>query len=128
MARASEEAEEEVDAGNPAPEDDVQMGFFEHIGELRKRLIRAMWGLIPGLAGAWLYKEQLLAWCAHPYAVAVRQLRLGEAALNFVSPFEGYMAYLQISLVVGLTVAAPWIAWQIWAFISPGLYRREKRL
>src|SRR5687767_4476072 len=127
MARAKEPVEEELES-DPSPEDDVQMGFFEHIGELRKRLIRCLLGLVPGLIGAWLYKEQLLAWLAHPCAVAVKSLRLGEATLNFSSPFEGYMAYLQISLVVGLLVAAPWVAWQVWGFIAPGLYRREKRL
>jgi sec-independent protein translocase protein TatC len=127
MARGNGEDEKEK-RDDDAPEDDVQMGFFEHIGELRKRLIRCLWGFIPGLVGSWLYKEQLLAWIAHPFAQAVKRLGLGDAALHFLSPFEGYMAYLQICLVVALLVASPWVFWQIWAFISPGLYRREKRL
>lgn len=128
MARGETAKEAEKEDGDAAPEDDVQMGFFEHIGELRRRLIRALFGLIPGIAVAWYFKEWLLDFLARPLALAWRKLGLGEPTLHFANPIDGFVAYLQIAFVVGLLAASPWIFWQIWAFISPGLYRREKRL
>ena len=110
------------------PEDDVQMGFFQHLGELRVRLIRALWGMIPGVAVAWVFKEFLLDLLVRPYMLAFNRLGLGEPKLHFANPIDPFVAYLQIALITGLMASAPWLFWQVWAFISPGLYRREKRL
>jgi sec-independent protein translocase protein TatC len=124
--RPAEDAD--ADPSDPSPEDDVQMGFLEHIGELRKRLLWSMLGLVPGVCVAWYFKEVLLAMLAHPLAVAWNKLGLGEPKLHFANPIDGFVAYMQIALVVGVLIASPWIFWQVWSFISPGLYRREKRL
>ena len=110
------------------PEDDVEMGFFEHLGELRVRLMRAVWGILPGVGAAWVFKEELLAFLLDPYKRAYAALGFGEPEIFFTSPTEFFLAYLKIALVVGLLAATPWVFWQIWAFISPGLYRREKFL
>lgn len=110
------------------PEDDVQMSFFDHLDELRRRLIRAAWGLLPGVALAWVFKEQLLDLLVHPLVLAWRKLGLGAPELHFANPVDPFMAYMKIALVVGILAASPWIFWQFWGFISPGLYSREKRL
>lgn len=110
------------------PEDDVQMSFFDHLDELRRRLIRAAWGLVPGVALAWVFKEQLLDLLVHPLVLAWRKLGLGDPELHFANPVDPFMAYMKIALVVGILAASPWIFWQFWGFISPGLYSREKRL
>src|SRR5262245_17055234 len=96
MARAKDADEE---AASDTPEDDVQMGFLEHIGELRKRLIYSMLGVIPGITVAWIFKEQLMAMLAHPLAVAWRKLGLGAPKLHFANPMDGFVAYMQIALV-----------------------------
>jgi sec-independent protein translocase protein TatC len=110
------------------PEDDVEMTFFEHLGELRNRLVKALWGLIPGVVLAWGYKEVLMDYLTRPLVRAWHRLNLGEPNLNFRNPADGFVAYMQMAVVVGLIVGSPWVFWQLWQFIAPGLYRREKRL
>jgi sec-independent protein translocase protein TatC len=114
---------------NPeAPEDDREMGFFEHLTELRVRVIRAVLGIIPGVALAWIYKAEILELIVRPMTLAWQDLDLGEPALHFANPVDPFVSYMQLALVVGLMVASPWIFWQLWAFVSPGLYRRERKL
>lgn len=110
------------------PEQDVEMGFFDHLGELRTRLIRALLGMIPGVAVAWLFKEWLLDFLVAPLLTAWRKRDLGEPSIHFANPIDPFVAYLKIALVVGVVVSAPWIFWQVWQFVAPGLYKRERRL
>ncbi|MCG8556074.1 MAG: twin-arginine translocase subunit TatC [Proteobacteria bacterium] len=110
------------------PEDDVQMGVFEHLGELRMRLIRAMLGVVPSAGIAWFFKERLLEILIDPLRAAWLRLGLGEPTIHFANVIDPLVAYLKIAVVVGLLIASPWVFWQLWAFVSPGLYLREKRL
>lgn len=110
------------------PEDDIHMGFFEHIAELRVRIVRALWGVLPCIFVAWYFREWLLDIISLPLAEAWKHLGFGAPRLNFTSPVDPFMAYLKISLIVGVLIASPWIFWQVWSFIAPGLYRRERRL
>ncbi len=113
----------------PAPEDDVQMGFFNHLGELRKRLVRAVIGLIPGVILGWTFREWLLGYLTLPFTQAWRKVGLAtEPKLIFLNPIDPFVAYLKIALITGLIVGLPWVFWQLWAFVSPGLYKKEKRL
>jgi sec-independent protein translocase protein TatC len=104
------------------------MGFFEHIGELRKRVVRALLGMIPGVALGWVYREELLAILLDPFAQAWSSIRTDQPEINFLNPIDPFVAYMKIALIAGLCLGAPWVFWQLWAFIAPGLYRREKRL
>jgi len=110
------------------PEDDVEMGFFDHLRELRRRLIRALYGVIPGVAAGWIFREELLAALVQPFHIAWLETGREDPKLVFLNPVDPFVAYLKIAFIVGILIAAPWIFWQLWAFISPGLYRREKRL
>ncbi|AKF11746.1 Twin-arginine translocation protein TatC [Sandaracinus amylolyticus] len=110
------------------PEDDVEMTFFEHLGELRNRLVKALWGLIPGVAIAWAFKERILDLLTRPLVQAWRQLGLGDPQLHFANPIDPFVAYMKIAFVCGLIFGSPWLFWQLWQFIAPGLYRSEKRL
>lgn len=114
--------------GDADPEDDVEMTFFEHLGELRTRFVRALFGLIPGIAIAALYSEDILSFLTAPLINAYHEQNLGEPLLHFANPADGFVAYMMIALVCGLIFASPWIFYQAWAFIAPGLYRDEKRM
>ena len=117
------------DAAKPsAPEDDVQMGFFQHLSELRRRLVRALLGVLVGTAVGWGFKEEILDFLLAPMILAWHQLGLGEPKIHFANPIDPFVAYLKIAIVGGILVAAPWIFWQVWGFIAPGLYRRERYL
>lgn len=110
------------------PEDDIEMTFFEHLSELRMRFIRALFGLVPGIVIAAIYAEDILAFLTAPLINAYHEQNLGEPLLHFANPADGFMAYMMIALVCGLIFASPWVFYQAWAFIAPGLYRDEKRM
>lgn len=109
------------------PEADVKMTIWEHIGELRNRLTRAAMGLLAGAVLCWSFREKLLAWLAVPYAVAWKQRFPNEPIkLQTLAPADAFVNYMQLSLVGGVVLAAPIIFYQLWAFVSPGLYAKEK--
>jgi sec-independent protein translocase protein TatC len=108
------------------PEDDKPMTVLEHLGELRSRLIKALIGILPGMFIAWQYRDYLLAFLFTPYAEAYVKLGLGKPAMHFSNPPELFMVQMKIAIVTGLMIASPWVFYQIWAFIAPGLYKRER--
>jgi sec-independent protein translocase protein TatC len=111
-----------------APPEDVPMTVLEHMRELRSRLIKSLLGLLPGSWLAWEYKEYLLDYLLAPLTAAWKQLGLGEPQIHFANPVDLFVSYMKISLVVGLLASSPWVFWQIWAFIAPGLYKKERYL
>lgn len=124
-------AEEEL--SHQDPEADVKMTIWEHLGELRKRLGRAALGLLFGTCLCWAYKNRLLDWLMVPYAKAwgerfPEQLAAGiKPELQTLAPADAFVNYMQLAMVGGVILAAPIVFYQLWAFISPGLYSREKR-
>ena len=112
----------------PDPElpHDLPMTIWEHLKELPKRLIMSLLGMIPGVVAAWTLREELLDFLAAPYATAWEHLKYGRPTLHFSSPADMFVAHLHIAIVCGLIFASPWIAYQGWSFIAPGLYSREK--
>jgi sec-independent protein translocase protein TatC len=121
----------EIPAPEPSkiPEDDQEMTFFEHLAELRIRLLRAIFGLIPAVAIGWIYKKEIKDFLVAPLQPAWEELNLpGEAVLRFAGPADAFMMYMKNSLIAGVLLASPWIFWQLWMFIAPGLYKKEKAL
>lgn len=110
------------------PEADVKMTIWEHLGELRARLARAAIALLAGAVVCWSLREKLLAWLAAPYALAWRARFPNEPIkLQTLAPADAFVNYMQLSLVGGVVLAAPVIFYQLWAFVSPGLYSKEKK-
>lgn len=110
------------------PERDSKMTIWEHIDEFRKRIVRAGLALVVGAAGCWIYREELLNLLIVPYQHAWTARNLpGKVELQTLSPTDPFVGYMQLSMVGGVILAAPVIFYQLWAFISPGLYAREKR-
>lgn len=135
MAAASKknDVEDEEELTHEDPESDVKMTIWEHIGELRKRLMRAAMALVGGAAVCWALRDKLLGWITIPYAAAWRErfpdlVKAGQQPeLQTTAPADVFVNYMQLSLVGGVILAAPVIFYQLWAFVSPGLYSREKR-
>lgn len=96
------------------------MSLMEHLEELRKRLIRSVLFLLVGFAVAYFFHEQL-------YGIIQKPLDDLHIALNFTHPTDGLNLYLKTALLGGAILASPFILYQIWLFISPGLYQNEKR-
>jgi len=109
------------------PPEDVPMTVLEHLGELRSRLIKALLGTLPAMILSWELRETLLEFLMHPFTLAYQRLGLGDkAVLNYSNPPEMFTTYMKISIVCGFMMSSPWVFYQVWGFIAPGLYKREK--
>jgi len=118
----------------PPPEDDpddegmVRMSFLGHLEELRSRIIRALMGF--GLAFILCVGFAYPIWdiVSAPARAALQQLGIKDGHLVITEPMEGFsVIWVKVPFVVSLFVASPWVLYQIWAFIAPGLYKRERR-
>lgn len=96
------------------------MSLMEHLAELRKRLIRATIYLLVGFAVAYAFHERLYGYIQQP----LTNLHID---LNFTHPTDPLNLYLKTALVGGAILASPFILYQVWLFISPGMYANEKR-
>src|SRR5207302_5778444 len=80
--------------------------------------------LMAGFCASYYWSTQLFHFMMKPVFDALPE---GEKALHFSSSIEPFMIYLKVGLYAGLFVASPLIFWQIWLFVAPGLYRKERR-
>lgn len=113
---------------DPPKGEDGSMTLWEHLEELRSRIVRMAVAFLVGAVVCWIYKERILQWLTKPFLLAWHQNGLpGEPSLNFQSPAALFIAYVHLAALAGFIVALPIILYQLWAFIAPGLYSREKR-
>ncbi len=100
------------------------MGFLEHLDELRARLIRVCIAITLGMATAYGYSGRLGAFILDP----TKQALPPGTELQLTRLGEGFTFYLDVALLGGIVLASPYVLFQVWRFIAPGLYSREKRL
>jgi sec-independent protein translocase protein TatC len=110
------------------PEQDSMpaMGFLEHLEELRKRLFYSIIAVLIGFGACWTFHEKIFEYMQQPIMTALHKNGLNDR-LVYLNPTEPFNLYLKITLMVGLFIASPFVLYQLWMFISPGLYRHEKR-
>jgi sec-independent protein translocase protein TatC len=103
--------------------DERELSLTDHLTELRGRIFRILlaWGV--GVALAWSFSEPIFRFLLEP---AVAKLGPDGGALQAIAPTEIFFTYLKCAVLGGLVLALPVMFWQLWAFVSPGLYRREK--
>jgi len=101
----------------------TKMSFLEHLEELRKRLIVSIIALGVAFLACWNFADRIFGWLQYPLA---KFLPKGEK-LVFTRLTEPFMLYMKVAFFAGIFVASPIILWQLWLFISPGLYKRERR-
>jgi sec-independent protein translocase protein TatC len=102
------------------------MSFGEHLEELRRRLIWALLGVAPIFIAAMLFGRTLLGFLLVPVLSALRAAKV-PAEVIATGPLETFSSYLKVAAVVTIALGVPWILWQLWLFVSPGLYEHEKR-
>jgi sec-independent protein translocase protein TatC len=102
------------------------MGFLDHLEELRKRIIYSIIAIAVGFFACWGYAENIYEIMQRPIMDALQHNGLS-AKLVYLNPTEPFNLYLKVGAMAGLFVASPFVLYQIWCFISPGLYRNEKR-
>jgi sec-independent protein translocase protein TatC len=103
----------------PATQDGKVMTLVDHLSELRRRVFISIAAVIVGSGIGFLFSGQLLHILKSP---------LGNIPLNFLSPGEGFFIYIKLSVVVGIVLAMPVLLYELWAFISPGLTKEERRM
>ena len=114
---------EDFVAGEEAEHELPKMSFLEHLEELRKRLIVSIVALGVAFLLCWNFADRIFRWLSLPLA---KFLPPGDK-LVFTRLTEPFMLYMKVAFFTGIFIASPVILWQLWLFISPGLYKRERR-
>jgi sec-independent protein translocase protein TatC len=102
------------------------MSFLEHLEELRKRIIYSLIAVTVGFFACWNYHEFIFRFVQRPVMDALQRNGMAEK-LVYLNPTEPFNLYLKVAFLAGLFVTSPFVLYQVWLFISPGLYRNEKR-
>jgi sec-independent protein translocase protein TatC len=116
-----------VDAAGDADDSERElkkMSFLEHLEELRKRLLISILAVAGGFALSWYYAERIFAVIQAPL---VQFLPAGDKRLAYTRLTEPFFLYMKVAFFAGIFIASPIIILQIWFFIAPGLYKRERR-
>jgi sec-independent protein translocase protein TatC len=101
------------------------MTFFEHLSELRKRIINSLISIAVGAAIGWFAAPHFIGWITKPMLKALADAGLKEQ-LYYTHP-AGYLSLLiSLSIYLGIVIASPWILYQIWLFVAPALYKHER--
>jgi len=103
------------------------MGFLDHLEELRRRIIYSIIAVAIGFFFCWGYAEKIYEIMQRPIMVALQHNGLSGEKLVYLNPTEPFNLYIKVGAMAGLFVASPFVLYQLWLFISPGLYRHEKR-
>jgi sec-independent protein translocase protein TatC len=104
----------------------TSMSFLEHLEELRTRIFHALVAVALGMVVCWLIRERLVSFMTQPI-IAVLKAKGQAEKLVYLNPTEPFNLYLKVCALAGLFITSPYVLYQVWLFISPGLYRREKK-
>jgi len=119
-------------SGDGSSDDDeegmLRMSFLEHLEELRTRIIRALIGIAVAFGASLTFSNQLWNFVCQPAVVALKMLKVNPPVLIQIDPMEGFnIIWFKLPVLCAIFLSFPWIVYQVWAFVSPGLYRRERR-
>jgi sec-independent protein translocase protein TatC len=101
--------------------DPDKMTFLEHLDELRVRLVHSAAALVVAFAICWSFHEAIFHFLTQPLRVYHPDVRF-----IYTGPSEALILYMKMAFFAGIFVASPYLLWQVWAFIAPGLYPSEK--
>ena len=107
-----------ADAADEADDDAPALSLVHHLDELRTRILRSVLAIVLGAGVGWWFSAAALEWAIHHTVGTVVVL----------DPLESFSERIKLSLVLGACVALPLVLYQAWAFVLPGLFRRERRL
>jgi len=102
------------------------MGFLDHLEELRKRIVYSFGAVAIGTIVCWGFRVRIFGIMQRPIMDALRANGMPDK-LVYLNPTEPFNLYLKVALLAGLFLTSPFVLYQVWLFIAPGLYRHEKR-
>ena len=115
--------------GDGGDEEDgmLRMSFLEHLEELRSRIIRSLVGVGVAFVLSLTFTNELWSFVCQPAVQALKALGY-TPTLTQITPMESFnVIWVKLPILCSIFLASPWILYQVWAFIAPGLYRRERR-
>ena len=101
-----------------------KMSFLEHLDELRKRIVNSCIAIAVGVVLTFAFIEKIFNFILAP----TRKALPPGVKMIYTQPGEAFSLYVTVALIAGVVVAAPYIMYQVWLFIAPGLYSNEKRM
>jgi sec-independent protein translocase protein TatC len=119
----------------PAPPDEedeeeggmLRMSFLQHLEELRSRIIKALLGIGVAFLVSLVFANQLWLVVSEPATVALKELGF-DPRLAITKPMETFsIVWVKLPMLTAIFLASPWVLYQVWSFIAPGLYKRERR-
>src|SRR5260370_22928690 len=106
----------------------LRMSFLEHLEELRTRIIHALLGLGVAFVLCVVFGNQLWTLASAHAFDALQKIGIKDGRLTIIQPMEAFnVTYFELPLMASLFFASPWVLYQTWAFIAPGLYERERK-
>jgi sec-independent protein translocase protein TatC len=105
--------------------EEQSMSFMDHFRELRSRLVKIFLSMLVGFVVCWILRGYIIDFLCAPLLTALRDLGQQEVIIATGVP-ETFLTYMQIAFISGMFVGSPLIFYQVWAFITPGLYEMEK--
>lgn len=101
---------------------DVEMSFLDHLEELRQRLIKILIGLVPIIAVCFAFSSYIIDW------VLIKPAKTVGLHLQNLKPFGQVFLYIEVSIILGIIVAIPYIFYHFWQFIYPALLKKERKI
>ena len=118
-------------SGGDSDDDDegmLRMSFLEHLEELRSRIIKALVGIGIAFVLSLTFTNELWRVVAEPAVAALKSLGYPNPGLTQITPMEVFnVVWIKLPILCSIFLASPWVLYQVWGFIAPGLYRRERR-
>lgn len=106
----------------------LRMSFLDHLQELRSRIVKMLLGLVVSFLICLTFCNQVWNVVKEPAVSALTTLGVKPPILHTITPMEGFtVIWWWMPVLCSIFVASPWILYQVWAFIAPGLYKRERR-
>ncbi len=106
-----------------------RMPLFDHLRELRNRVVKISLASVAGGVGGWVYYNRIWSFMQRPYCQAVGYCKLNTFghSLIYSGVMDGFYLHIKIAVLAGTIATSPVWLYQIWAFVAPGLYAKEKR-
>ncbi|MCL2648782.1 MAG: twin-arginine translocase subunit TatC [Phycisphaerales bacterium] len=111
----------------PTNPQQVRMSFGEHLEELRKRIMYALFGSVGFIVVCLIYYKEIVHIVSRPYILAAQAHNL-PAVFNTLKPQEAFLTSVTLAFQAGLILASPWIIFQLWQFVAAGLFPRERKI
>jgi sec-independent protein translocase protein TatC len=106
-----------------------RMSLIDHLRELRNRVVKIAIAVLVGAGVSWGFYNRIWAFIQKPYCQAVHFCKVGVTGHSLVvnGVMDGFYLHMKVAIIAGVIITSPVWLYQLWAFVAPGLYSREKR-